>query len=108
MWRALASSAWACRTSSGFTAFAGSVAKLTRSERKAARKKGPWRSKRGVERVVGIALFGGSEALAHGLCPLRRADPQAPVRQRQAAADKHHHGAEPDQPHQGIEIDPDA
>ena len=42
---------------------------------------------------------------ARGLGGLRRADPQPPVRQRQQAAERHQHRAEPDQQHQRLVID---
>ena len=44
-----------------------------------------------------------------GFCDARRrADAQAPVGQRERAADEHHHGAEPDQLHQRLALEPHA
>src|ERR1700722_18806481 len=44
----------------------------------------------------------------HGLrfCRARRADPQAPVRKRQCAAEEHNDSAAPDQKHIGLEKEP--
>ena len=44
-------------------------------------------------------------ATRRSLRGLRRADPQSPVRQRQQAAERHQHRAEPDQQHQRLVID---
>src|SRR5580693_820453 len=44
--------------------------------------------------------------LGFGLCRPRRADAQPPIGQRQAAAEKHDDGAEPDHQHMRLEEEP--
>src|SRR6476661_6448962 len=107
MCRALASSTGSCSTSSGSTAFAGEIARLIKTERSAPNSTPPRRELR-VCRFADIALFGGGKVLTECLRAFRCADPQASVGQRQATADEHHHGAEPDEPHERIEIEPHA
>src|ERR1700693_3432158 len=112
MWRARASSPASCSTSSGSTALTGGTAKKKIETKKRMAQASQQRLGQNLgpeaRRWTGIVLCGGSEALASPPGAFRRPHPQAPVGQREGAADEHDESAKPDQTHEWIEIESDA